>query len=68
MSIVKIKFEDLEIGQHFWGVINNKVAVFAKFDNERPQICGAWECGVDKNQVKILKLIKTPKNYEIYYL
>lgn len=65
-----MKFEDLKIGQHLWVLSDNKLLMVAKFDKSGYEVCGAWECGIDKNDCKIIELVDAPKGYEeikMYY-
>ena len=43
----------------------------AKFNNEGYEVCGAWECGISKNECEIIELVNAPKDYEntkMYYV
>ena len=65
-----IKFEDLKIGQHLWVLLGNELVMVAKFDEYGYEVCGAWECGISKNDCEIIKLVPFPKGYEntkLYY-
>ena len=65
-----MKFEDLKIGQHLWVLQAEELLMVAKFDEDGYEVCGPWECGIDKNDCKIIKLVNPPKDYEktkLYY-
>jgi len=65
-----MKFEDLKIGQHLWVLSNDELLMVAKFDEDGYEVCGAWECGIGKNECEIIELINAPKGYEgtkMYY-
>jgi hypothetical protein len=60
----KIKFEQLEIGQHLWGIQNGQLLVLMKDETGRGyEVCGAWECGASKESVEIIELIGRPPNH-----
>jgi len=59
-----MKFKDLKIGQHLWGIYDNQLVMLAKFDDGGYEVCGAWECGIGKDKVKIIKLVEVPEGYE----
>ena len=50
-----MKFEDVKIGQHLWVLTNNELLMVAKFDNDGYEVCGAWECGISKNDCEIIE-------------
>ena len=62
----KIKFEDLKIGQHLWVLSDGKLLMVAKFDEDRYDVCGAWECGISKDECEIIELVGVPSGYENY--
>ncbi len=51
-----MKFEDVKIGQHLWVSANNELLMVAKFDNDGYEVCGAWECGISKNDCERIYL------------
>ena len=68
---VKIKFEDLKIGQHLWALSNKKLLMVAKLDYEGYDVCGPWECGIPKDECEIIELVKFPKKHrktKLYFL
>ncbi len=67
---METKFKDLKIGQHLWVLSSGKLLMVAKFDEKGYEVCGAWECGISKNECKIIEIVDTPKGYEktkMYY-
>lgn len=65
-----MKFKDLKIGQHVWLISKGKILIGAKFDNYGYEVCGAWECGIDKDDCEIIELIKAPRGHKktkLYY-
>lgn len=67
----KIKFEDLKIGQHLWALLDNKLIMVAKFNNYGYEVCGDWECGIDKDDCEIIELVDIPEgfeNFKMYYV
>jgi len=65
-----MKFEDLKIGQHLWGMYSGKLLMVAKFDDKGYDVCGAWECVIGKDECEIIELVDVPKGYEktkLYY-
>jgi hypothetical protein len=65
-----ISFEDLKIGQHAWVIADEKLLLVAKFNNDRFDVCGAWECGISPSECKIVKLVNVPKKHKntpLYY-
>lgn len=65
-----MKFEDLKIGQHLWVLCSGELLMVAKFDNNRYEVCGPWECGIGKNDCKIVELVNIPNGYKktkLYY-
>ena len=59
-----IRFEDLKIGQHLWVLSDKTLLMVAKQDNIRYEVCGPWECGINPEHCKILKLVDPPKGFE----
>lgn len=48
----------------------NQLLMVAKFDEYRYEVCGAWECGISKDECQIIQLVEVPKGYEkakMYY-
>jgi hypothetical protein len=65
-----MNFQDLKIGQHLWVLFQNELLMVVKFDNEMYYVCGAWECGINPGDCKIIELVKPPIGYEnvkMYY-
>lgn len=65
-----MKFEDLKIGQHLWVICSGELLMVAKFNDKRYEVCGAWECGIGKDECEIIELVDIPKGYEktkLYY-
>lgn len=56
--------------KHYWAISENEVLVVCGSDEEGYDVCGAWECGIPKDAIKIIEEIKLPdslKNLKFYY-
>lgn len=63
--------KDVKIGQHCWAIMENKLVVVLKDEDEGYEVCGAWECGTSAKSLTLLEIINKPKNYDetkLYYL
>lgn len=67
----RLRFEDLEMGQHVWVLYGDELVLVAKFNEKRFDVCGPWESGINKNECKIVGLVNRPikqQNKSLYYM
>lgn len=60
---------DIKIGDHFWGMMDDKLAVFIK-TKSGCYAAGEWECAIDIENIEFVSLIKRPNSVrkkELYY-
>lgn len=55
--------ENLKSGDHFWGIIDKRLAVFIKTKHGY-YIAGAWECEISADKISFVSKIDLPKGRE----
>jgi len=66
-----VKNKDVQIGQHCWAILSEKLLVVLKIEAQEYNVCGEWECSIDADKLEILQIIDKPKGYKntgLYYL
>lgn len=68
--IDKPTFNSLEIGDHFWAKISNKIAVFIYHGEDDIQVCGGWEGDFKSSKLEFISKVEMPNGYtkeDLYY-
>lgn len=63
-------FNSLEIGDHFWAKIRNKIAVFIYHGKDDIQVCGGWEGDFKNSELELISKVEIPNGYtkeDLYY-
>jgi hypothetical protein len=64
-----MNIEDLPAGTHFWGLCDNRLAVFIKDRDGDLYVCGGWECTIYAGEIEFVSIIENPKpEIPLYYL
>lgn len=57
---------EVDCGDHFWGVIQDRLCVFCKNYWGEIYACGDWECNYHPSQITFIRKIDRPEGYESY--
>lgn len=57
----EIIFDDLEINQHLWAIMDDKLVVLYKADEQGYYLCGPYENMVYKQECTPIALIEKPQ-------
>lgn len=61
---------DIEQLEHFWALMNNKLCVIFKDNNDDYYVAGGWECTIPEKDLTFIELIPKPTGYHnttMYY-
>ena len=65
-----INHDNTENGKHYWAIHPSFGILVILKTRGRYQVCGAWESGIRKEEIEIIKEIEKPEGYEeshLYY-
>ena len=66
-----MNIEELEINEHAWVLHKHeKSLIMVLRTTHGLEVCGAWECGLDENNVTLITKIPKPadfKSFPLYY-
>jgi hypothetical protein len=65
-----ISHNETQNGKHYWAINKDFGMMIVLKTRNRYQVCGAWACGIDENEINIIEEIAEPDGYRghnLYY-